>query len=116
MVSRRAGSTGTYDFAWTSHPASYGFTIGSNADWHPDSGGVAVIKVGAATEIEMKQKKASVEDAAVTLNQVKCGKGAYDFRRRYGQLRRHLGRQPCARWVKPGTEAVDTIGSACAGA
>ena len=27
---------GTYDFAWTSHPASYGFTIGSNADWHPD--------------------------------------------------------------------------------
>ena len=33
---RRAGSTGTYDFAWTSHPASYGFTVGSNADWHPD--------------------------------------------------------------------------------
>ena len=36
VVTRRAGSTGTYDFAWTSHPASYGFTIGSNADWHPD--------------------------------------------------------------------------------
>jgi hypothetical protein len=28
--------SGTYDFAWISHPASYGFTIGSNADWHPD--------------------------------------------------------------------------------
>ena len=27
------------------------------------SGGVAVIKVGAATEIEMKEKKARVEDA-----------------------------------------------------
>jgi hypothetical protein len=36
VVTRRAGSSGTYDFAWTSHPASYGFTIGSNADWHPD--------------------------------------------------------------------------------
>ena len=36
LVTRRAGSSGTYDFAWTSHPASYGFTIGSNADWHPD--------------------------------------------------------------------------------
>ncbi len=28
------------------------------------SGGVAVIKVGAATEIEMKEKKARVEDAS----------------------------------------------------
>ena len=36
VVTRRAGSSGTYDFAWTSHPASYGFSIGSNADWHPD--------------------------------------------------------------------------------
>ena len=36
VVTRRAGSSGTYDFAWTSHPAAYGFTIGSNADWHPD--------------------------------------------------------------------------------
>jgi hypothetical protein len=36
VVTRRAGPSGTYDFAWTSHPASYGFTIGSNADWHPD--------------------------------------------------------------------------------
>jgi hypothetical protein len=36
VVTRRAGSSGIYDFAWTSHPASYGFTIGSNADWHPD--------------------------------------------------------------------------------
>jgi hypothetical protein len=36
VVTRRAGSSATYDFAWTSHPASYGFTIGSNADWHPD--------------------------------------------------------------------------------
>ena len=36
VVTRRAGSSGTYDFAWTSHPASYGFSMGSNADWHPD--------------------------------------------------------------------------------
>jgi hypothetical protein len=36
VVTRRAGSSGTYDFAWISHPASYGFSIGSNADWHPD--------------------------------------------------------------------------------
>jgi hypothetical protein len=36
VVTRRAGSAGTYDFAWTSHFASYGFGIGSNADWHPD--------------------------------------------------------------------------------
>jgi hypothetical protein len=28
--------SGTYDFAWTSHSASYGFSIGSTADWHPD--------------------------------------------------------------------------------
>jgi hypothetical protein len=36
VVTRRAGSSGTYDFAWTSHSASYGFSIGSTADWHPD--------------------------------------------------------------------------------
>ena len=36
VVTRRAGSSDTYDFAWTSHPASYGFSIGGNADWHPD--------------------------------------------------------------------------------
>lgn len=36
VVTRRAGSSGTYDFAWTSHSASYGFGIGRNADWHPD--------------------------------------------------------------------------------
>jgi hypothetical protein len=36
VVTRRAGSSGTYDSAWTSHPASYGFSIGSNADWQPD--------------------------------------------------------------------------------
>jgi hypothetical protein len=30
LVTRRAGSSGTYDFAWTSHPASYGFSIGSD--------------------------------------------------------------------------------------
>jgi hypothetical protein len=36
MVTRRAGPSGTYDFAWTSHAASYGFSIGSDADWHPD--------------------------------------------------------------------------------
>ena len=36
VVTRRAGSCGTYDFDWTSHPASYGFTIGMNAKWTPD--------------------------------------------------------------------------------
>jgi hypothetical protein len=36
LVTRRAGSSGTYDFTWTSHPASYGFSIRGNADWHPD--------------------------------------------------------------------------------
>jgi hypothetical protein len=36
LVTRRADSSGTYDFAWISHPASYGFSIGTNADWHPD--------------------------------------------------------------------------------
>jgi chaperonin GroEL (HSP60 family) len=93
------------------------------------SGGVAVIKVGAATEVEMKEKKARVEDAlhatraaveegvvpgggvalirvlvraieeplrqivenagegaAVVLNAVKAGKGAYGYRE--GLLRR----------------------------
>lgn len=32
VVTRRTGSSGTYDFAWASQPATYGFTIGSNAD------------------------------------------------------------------------------------
>jgi hypothetical protein len=36
LVTRRADSSGTYDLAWISHPASYGFSIGTNADWHPD--------------------------------------------------------------------------------
>jgi hypothetical protein len=36
VVTQRAGSPGTYDFAWTSHYASYGFSMASNADWHPD--------------------------------------------------------------------------------
>lgn len=29
VVTQRAGSSDTYDFAWTSHPASYGFSIGA---------------------------------------------------------------------------------------
>jgi hypothetical protein len=36
VVTRRAESPGTYDFAWTSHPASYGFTVGANFEWRPD--------------------------------------------------------------------------------
>ena len=36
VVTRRAGSSSTYDFAWTSHSASYGFSIATNADWNPD--------------------------------------------------------------------------------
>jgi hypothetical protein len=41
VVTRRAGSAGTDDFAWTSHSASYGFSTGSNADWHPDRAALA---------------------------------------------------------------------------
>lgn len=36
VVTRRADSPGTYDFDWTSHPASYGFRISVNGDWRPD--------------------------------------------------------------------------------
>jgi hypothetical protein len=36
VVTRRPGSPGTYDFAWTSHPESYGFTVGANSEWNPD--------------------------------------------------------------------------------
>jgi len=31
-VTRRAGSPGTYDFDWTSHPIGYGFSVGGVAD------------------------------------------------------------------------------------
>jgi hypothetical protein len=41
VVTRRAGSPSTYDFAWTSHPASYGFTMATNADWRPDQAELA---------------------------------------------------------------------------
>ena len=36
VVTRRADSPGTYHFDWISHPASYGFTIGTNFEWRPD--------------------------------------------------------------------------------
>ena len=36
VVTRRPGSRGTYDFDWTSHPESYGFTVGANSEWRPD--------------------------------------------------------------------------------
>lgn len=36
VVTRRPGSLGTYDFTWTSHPQSYGFAAGVNAEWRPD--------------------------------------------------------------------------------
>jgi len=36
VVTRRADTPGTYDFDWISHPASYGFTVGSSSDWRPD--------------------------------------------------------------------------------
>ena len=36
VVTRRAVSPGTYDFDWTSHPASYWFTVGANVEWKPD--------------------------------------------------------------------------------
>ena len=35
VVTRRADSPGTYHFDWISHPASYGFTIGTNLEWRP---------------------------------------------------------------------------------
>ena len=36
VVTRRPSAPGTYDFTWTSHPASYGFTLGANPEWKPD--------------------------------------------------------------------------------
>lgn len=36
LVSQRPESPGTYDFHWTSHPASYGFTVGGDSGWRPD--------------------------------------------------------------------------------
>jgi hypothetical protein len=36
-----APAAATDDFAWTSHSASYGFSTGSNADWHPDRAALA---------------------------------------------------------------------------
>ena len=33
VVTRRADSPRTFDFDWTSHPESYGFTVGMNFDW-----------------------------------------------------------------------------------
>jgi hypothetical protein len=54
VVTRRAGSSGTYDFAWTSHPASYGFTIGSNADWHPNRAELAEQIRGFLSDIDPK--------------------------------------------------------------
>lgn len=36
VVTRRADSPGTYDFDWTSHPASYGFGISASGEWRPD--------------------------------------------------------------------------------
>jgi hypothetical protein len=36
VVTRRADSPRTFDFDWTSHPESYGFTVGMNFDWMPD--------------------------------------------------------------------------------
>ena len=36
VVTRRVDSPGTYDFDWSSHPASYGFGVSANFDWRPD--------------------------------------------------------------------------------
>lgn len=35
VVTRRADSPGTYDFAWTSHPTSYGLSATGATDWKP---------------------------------------------------------------------------------
>lgn len=35
VVTRRADSPGTYDFDWTSHPASYGFASSGDGAWKP---------------------------------------------------------------------------------
>ena len=54
------------------------------------SGGVAVIKVGAATEVEMKEKKLRIEDAlAATKAAVEEG---HRSRRRYGSYQRYPDR------------------------
>jgi hypothetical protein len=36
VVSQRAGTPGTYDFDWVSHPHDYGFATGGPRDWVPD--------------------------------------------------------------------------------
>ena len=38
VVTRRAGSSGSYDFVWTSHPARYGFGVSRNGNWEPSPG------------------------------------------------------------------------------
>ena len=56
------------------------------------AGGVAVIKVGAATEVEMKEKKLRMEDA---LSATKCGRGG----RPGGRRRRGAHQRLPARWT-----------------
>ena len=58
-------------------------------------GGVAVIKVGAATEVEMKEKKARVEDALLR-HLARCGRRRHRprRRRRSGSARSEGARQP----------------------
>lgn len=35
VVTRRPGSPGTYDFSWTTHADSYGFTVSAGSTWRP---------------------------------------------------------------------------------
>ena len=62
------------------------------------AGGVALIKVGAATEVEMKEKKARVEDAlhatrAAVEEGIVAGGGVALLRARQGKSARTQGRQ-----------------------
>ena len=87
------------------------------------AGGVAVIKVGAATEVEMKEKKARVEDAlhatrAAVEEGIVAGGGVALLRARRRSARSRAttttrtpaSRSCCARWKQPLREIVANAG------
>ena len=81
-------------------------------------GGVAVIKVGAATETEMKEKKARVEDAmhatkAAVEEGIVPGGGVALHPRGQGARQPEAGRRPISRWASTSSSAPSK--SRCAG-
>ena len=70
------------------------------------AGGVAVIKVGAATEIEMKEKKARVEDA-LHATRAAVEEGIVAGRRRGAAPRAQGARQAQGRQPRPGRRHQD---------